>query len=320
MLKNPLFVGQVSHKGQVFEGEHDAIVGLDVWEQVQATLQKNRDRTSNGLRAKCPSLLGGKLFDDKGNRMSPTHSSKSGKRYRYYVSQAVIKDQKHQAGGVTRIPCVEIELLVRSEMQAFLCSDQRVHDALGNDSLLSMVAASAATRSAAAEKINSDNTLLRRWVRKVTVSRMDVTIELEASKLFEALQIEFCSTASKDLPTIEWTVNTELKRSGGETKLIISKAGDRAHDLRPALIKAVARGYAWNRELLRGESPSIRVVARKHGVDERQIRRHLPLALLAPDIIEAIVEGRAPAELTVHQLYRRLPLDWENQRKLLGFA
>ena len=115
-------------------------------------------------------------------------------------------------------------------------------------------------------------------------------------------------------------MNTELKRSGGETKLIVSKAGDRACDLRPALIKTVARGYAWNRELVRGDSSSIRNVARKHGVDERQVRRHLPLALLAPNIIEAIVEGRAPAELTVHQLNRKLPIDWDEQRRVLGFA
>ena len=102
MLKNPLFVGRVSHKGQVFEGEHQAIVEKDTWERVQEALKNIRDRTSNGLRAKCPSLLAGKLFDDKGNRMSPSHSVKSGKRYRYYVSQAITQDRKHPRWGVGR--------------------------------------------------------------------------------------------------------------------------------------------------------------------------------------------------------------------------
>ena len=70
--------------------------------------------------------------------------------------------------------------------------------------------------------------------------------------------------------------------------------------------------------MLTSESSGIRTLARKHGVNERQVRRHLPLAWLALDIMEAILEGRAPANLTVHDLYRKLPIDWADQRRVLG--
>jgi hypothetical protein len=139
-------------------------------------------------------------------------------------------------------------------------------------------------------------------------------------QLLELLQIE-CDPHTTDEPSpIKWTIATELKRSSGETKLIIEDRDTRATDPRPVLIKAIARGYSWNQEPLNGESTSIRALARTYGVDERHVRWPLPLALLAADFIEAIIEDRAPAELTVHQLYRKLPNSWDMQRKSLGFT
>ena len=318
MLKNPLYIGRVAHKKQVYEGEHDAIVALDIWESVQSTLKSNREKTSNGTRAKCPSLLAGKLFDDRGNRMSPTHAAKSGKRYRYYVSQALIKGQHDRAGTMRRLPCIEIEQLVRSEVRGFLSSDLRVRDAMAEycpeGTLVSV------PLEPVLAKLDSDSALFRRLLKKVTVSRSEVTVEIARPELVELLRLNASSRSTIGSPTVAWTVRTGLKRSGGETKLILTAKSERAADLRPTLIKAVARGYTWNRELVCGISPSIRAVARKHGVDERQVRRHLPLALLAPDIIEAILEGRAPATLTVHQLYRKLPVDWREQRHVLAFS
>ena len=220
MLKNPLFVGRVSHKGQVFEGEHQAIVEKDTWERVQEALKNIRDRTSNGLRAKCPSLLAGKLFDDKGNRMSPSHSVKSGKRYRYYVSQAITQDRKHLAGSGPRLPCVEIERLVRSEIQQFIESDARIPDALGCNCCPSFVGESSHRRKAVVEKLNDDSVLLRRLVNRITVAKSNVTIEVSLSNTLDVLAIEGDANVTKGSPPVKWVVHTKLEQSGGETKLM----------------------------------------------------------------------------------------------------
>jgi DNA invertase Pin-like site-specific DNA recombinase len=113
LLRNPVYVGRVSHKGQVYEGKQAPIVDLATWEQVQALLTGNtsgreRRRTVPGGR-----LLTGRLFDDRGNAMSPSYTTRpSGKRYAYYISQALLQNEKERAGSVTRVRAEEVERLV----------------------------------------------------------------------------------------------------------------------------------------------------------------------------------------------------------------
>jgi len=88
----------------------------------------------------------------------------------------------------------------------------------------------------------------------------------------------------------------------------------------PALIHGVVRGYRWRSQLLSGEVPSIAELARKAGVNSRYVTRMLRMALLAPDIIEAILTGRQTAALTVETFRRPIPWDWAEQRLMLGFV
>lgn len=112
LLRNPVYVGRVSHKGQVYEGKQAPIIELAIWEQVQALLTSNtasreRRRVVPGGR-----LLTGRLFDDQGNAMSPSYTTRpSGKRYAYYVSQALLQNEKERAGSVTRVRAEEVERL-----------------------------------------------------------------------------------------------------------------------------------------------------------------------------------------------------------------
>jgi ParB-like chromosome segregation protein Spo0J len=86
-----------------------------------------------------------------------------------------------------------------------------------------------------------------------------------------------------------------------------------------ALQKAVARAHYWNERLVEGETLSIRAVARAEGLSARYVRRILPLAFLAPDIIDAILDGTQSPSLSVAGLSNELPLDWDEQRKRYGF-
>ena len=90
ILANPLYVGDIRHKDNVYPGEHDAIIDRELWDAVQNQLSANRIDRRNGTHAKEPSLLAGLLFDSEGNRFTPSHAVKSGRRYRYYVERSLI--------------------------------------------------------------------------------------------------------------------------------------------------------------------------------------------------------------------------------------
>lgn len=113
LLRNPVYVGQVAHKGQIYEGRQQAIVDREVWDKAQEILAAKRTARERGPVTPGGRPLAGRLFDDRGNAMSPTYSvGKRGQRYPYYVSQALLQNEKERAGSIARVPAEEIERLV----------------------------------------------------------------------------------------------------------------------------------------------------------------------------------------------------------------
>jgi hypothetical protein len=110
IFSNPIYIGQIAHKGQVHTGQHRPIVDRDLWDRVQQSLQ---DHLATGKarheRQSSDALLVGKLFDNRGNLMTPSWSRKGSKRWRYYVSQAVLRGDNTEAGSVARVSAPEIE-------------------------------------------------------------------------------------------------------------------------------------------------------------------------------------------------------------------
>ena len=111
LLKNRFYIGEVTYRGEVHRGEHEPILGRDVFEAVQAKRAANAAARQVRLRGSA-AILTGRLFDDRGHRMSPTHANKRGVRYRYYVSHAILQNRKAEAGNIARVPAPEIETLV----------------------------------------------------------------------------------------------------------------------------------------------------------------------------------------------------------------
>ncbi len=102
-------------------GEHEPILGRDLFEAVQAKRSANAVARQVRLRGS-PALLAGRLFDDRGNRMSPTHANKRGVHYRYYVSHAILQNRKAEAGSIARVPAHEIETLVCDGVRSHLAA------------------------------------------------------------------------------------------------------------------------------------------------------------------------------------------------------
>jgi site-specific DNA recombinase len=119
LLKNRVYLGEVHHGGKWFKGEHKAILDLQTFDQVQGLLKAN----ANGSRIKnfeSGALLKGKLYDDKGNLMGPSFSTKNGIRYRSYVSSPLLRGRKGKAGSIGRVSAPEIEGLAENAVRTHL--------------------------------------------------------------------------------------------------------------------------------------------------------------------------------------------------------
>jgi site-specific DNA recombinase len=131
MLHNRIYLGEITHKDKSYPGQQDAIIERELWDQVQAMFGLNLQAPRTQPRTTSQSLLTGLLHDDKGNRFTPSHSSKNGRRYRYYVSQAVIR-KKSASAGIARLPAQETDDLVVSRLGSLLGSPERMLRLLGD--------------------------------------------------------------------------------------------------------------------------------------------------------------------------------------------
>ena len=130
-------------------------------------------------------------------------------------------------------------------------------------------------------------------------------------------------TVRNDKSGIVVNVPLTLKKRGGRKEVILPQAFASDSPMRPshqeALVIAIARAHRWQKLLDEGKFKSVSDLAREIGLDPSFAARLLRLTLLAPDIVEAILMGEEPSGLSLTKLTKRLPLDWERQRKLLGF-
>ena len=114
MLRNRTYLGEITHRGKSYPGEHVGIVDRDLFEKVGLLLEGNRVDNKNAVHADHPSLFAGILWDGEGRRMSPNHANKNGARYRYYVSKP---DKERLELPTHRIPAGDIENLVAHQLR-----------------------------------------------------------------------------------------------------------------------------------------------------------------------------------------------------------
>jgi len=127
MLQNRIYRGEIVHNQQSYLGEHEPIIDQPLWDAVQVQLAGNAAQRNDCGKTRQPSLLAGMLFDDDGNRMTPSHAVKKGTRYRYYVSGSLItKDRTENSAGL-RIPAAEIEQLVSDRVHRWLLDSGSIY-------------------------------------------------------------------------------------------------------------------------------------------------------------------------------------------------
>jgi DNA invertase Pin-like site-specific DNA recombinase len=323
MLQNRLYLGEIPHKENSYPGQHSAIIDRKLWDQVQAQLKANLQGPRRRPRITEQHLLMGLLYDQKGNRFTPAHANKKGRRYRYYISQAVIKSSGKANTGPVRLPAKEIEGLVVSQVTLLLQSSQGLTDILvtADARHAEMHRAKEVMRewnSATPDKVQS---LLKSALRRVVVHTDRVEIQMDKQSLRQAI-LGASSEAEvgaevQDILTIE--AIAQLKRSGGEIRLILPPdfPGAKQHT-NPSLIRAIARAHDWVDRIMRGEVVNQRSIAAETGLNERYISQLIPFAFLAPDLTEAILEGKQVEHLSLEVCKGKIHANWAQQR--LGLA
>lgn len=283
LLRNRVYLGQITHKGVAHEGEHRAIIDADLFDQVQAKLdaQMRRHRTkARSRRIKAP--LAGKLFDAAGEPMSPTTSrGKSGRKYRYYVSASLQQGARTvDADYVQRVSATEIEKVLGEAVQRWVARADNPFDIVRSVCIsehglqISIANAQPASLSA---RLANDETILDRSADTITI----------------LLPIQFASRGNKQK---------------------IVPASSRPPQPDPVLITALRKAHA----MLRTERGMPVMDASPGSPYDRNILR---LAFLAPDIQRDILDGRQPLDLNLERLKKTaIPLAWSQQRKVLGFG
>jgi DNA invertase Pin-like site-specific DNA recombinase len=331
ILRNRLYLGEIAHRGAVYAGEQRAIVSKESWDKVRALLEANGQARRVGLKAKAPSLLAGLLYDEKGYRFTPLHSTKNGKRYQYYASQAVIRNGPGSGNGVARIPAHEIERLVTRRLQTFVSSPADLLDvvAMPQDSSTlrqAMVRAGKEKGASWSKLAPSDlRIFLLRAVSKIVIAEVEVTIGLSPQGLRAVLLGEkpsksLASTGPKNpgnaRDEIVLRIEAHFERVKGEIRIIPPDDSRENTPTRPdpALLKAIARARLWYEMLVSGQTKSLRGIATVTGVDERYVSRVIRCAFLAPDIVESVIDGKQLPSATVGALFRDVPIEWNKQR------
>jgi site-specific DNA recombinase len=328
MLQNRLYRGEIVHKRQSYPGEHTPIIDQPLWNAVHAQLASNTAERNSGTRARQQSLLAGMLLDGDGNRMTPTHAVKNGVRYRYYVSRSLITKAQPEPSAGLRIPARELEQVVTSRVRQWLLGPGSIYQAtrLADPSAQRRLIARAKEigRSWPELPATRQRAFLTAMIERIDIGADRVDIHLRPTRLSTLLDIAATpSPNDTDGQTQILSVPVGLRRSGREITMVIDGTDPFATTKPDArLVKLLIKARRFNSTLLASDGVPFAALAKREGVSPSYFTRLVRLSYLAPDIIQAILDARQPCDLTPDKLlaHSRLPLAWNEQRTVLGFA
>jgi len=280
LLHNRFYIGEVAFEGEILRGEQPPIIDRALFDAVQAKLneQATNHKTS---RMQSEAVLAGRIFDDRGNRMSPTHARKGGVKYRYYLSSALLQGTAERAGSVRRAPAAQIEALVAKSVRERLALSEPM----------------------------DDRAIIERHVARVEVQREGLIVELAGADAVHrecAIQIPWQKATGKRCREIlvpEGMPPQHPRPIRSETRTL--------------LVASIARARRWLEELTSDATATAQSIAEREGCSVRKVNMTISLAFLAPNLVKAAIDGRLPHGMGVARL-ADLPAEWSRQHRILG--
>jgi hypothetical protein len=259
---------------------------------------------------------------------------KKGTRYRYYVSKSLITEAAKDHSQGRRIPAGNLENLVIGRLRVFLADEGALLSAIGdaeqNGAEQKRLIARGRQISVEFPTLtpNAARSILLAIVSRIDIRPEHVEIRVYRHRLHDLLQAQSLepsladrAPASHPGDILKLKVKARLQRVGREMKLVVHNAEDRAA-ADPGLLRIVARAHDFQERLIQDPDLTVPAIASQERLTIGYLSRLLRLPSLAPDIVTAIINGKHPPELSAKRLMRlalKIPTDWAEQRKLIGF-
>jgi len=313
ILNNRVYIGETTHKGAFYPGEHKSIVPRALFDAVQQRFADLRPPVTSGARSPQDAPYADLLFDETGTAMLPTYAIKrGGLRYRYYVSRPAMRGERSGA-TISRIPAPPFEVFMAG-----------VIGRLG---------------------LSGDNKEVqpRTLIQRIEIQPKSIVVQFQRADALALWRVASLEEAGRcDQEVIDFrrgslVIGENLADDGEKLTLSLPVRarfrGGRAYILHPAgtaqptsrldmaLVKALARAHCWRRFLLDGEVASIEALARRVKLDRGHVGLTLNLAFLSPALTRAILRGEQPPGLRLtHLLAANIPLSWREQEALIRRA
>jgi hypothetical protein len=265
----------------------------------------------------------GKLFDEAGEGLTPSHAVKGNRRYRYYVSRSLMKGTARIPGQGWRVPALELERNLENAIAGILDEHAAIaadiDEAGVNAQDLTSIFASTAEWSARLRSEAEAPLALKTLVERVELHQDGIRLSINLPIALSAK----ATAITPDHLLLSREVPMKVKRRGVELRLIIGAGSGSSPKVDSTILKAIARAHRWFDDLVSGRAASMVEIGRREGVSKPYISRMIRLAFLSPTIVGKIVEGRQPPELTAQVLSTGrgdLPLNWSDQEKLFDFT
>lgn len=344
LLANPFYIGRLRHRQNVYDGEHEAIIHVEQFTQVQDLLASQAATPRGSSVHPDAQLLMGLLFDDTGDRMSPTHAKTKNRRFHYYISSR-IKGTKRTDSTAWRIPAQAIDDPILQLAIRLLNDSVRLSEWIGIHAPSSSVEAALNGAGSMARLLTDGpradrRKVIERMFRKIVLGRESVTLQVDSAAIVRLLTAtpmtaepasmhqpqdthdrnsnqQLVDPADDALQLVVLTLSCKLKRRGKEMRLIIE--GDtivRSAD--PVLVMMIAKAQLYLAAMVEQPELGSSGVATMFGVDRVDVGRVLPLAFLAPRLLDQILTGRQSDAVSPRQLARgELPILWSEQVQAL---
>ena len=314
LLTNPIYRGLMRHKDKTWPGLHPAIIDEELWNDVQVKLQvasaRRRGVTKSDMSTSSAPLLG-KFRDEAGERLTPTHTKRHGRRIRYYVSNGFVFGKPREDGW--RLPAEQFERAVADAIAVHLKHHAKSLTVLQSGSAREMEAGSNAALSLAEAIRAKGSAFIAPAISSGSIRTGRLNLNLDAETIAAHIGVHANGIAPEIL-----TLSTAFtcRRRGMETKII---AGDQAPEPDQTLIRALRNAHRWANKLKSGTP--IKQIAADNACSGSYARRVIPLSTLSPELQEAILSGSQPEDLTLETLIRtHIPLDWAAQEIRFGLT
>ncbi|MGB2309905.1 MAG: recombinase family protein [Paracoccaceae bacterium] len=310
ILTNPIYAGRIRHKKQVFEGQHPAIIDPKEWDEIQRRLSNCSGRKRGVRTAAHPSPLAGNLFDETGDCLTPSHSAKNGKRFRYYISRRLVTGKSKKHPDAWRLPAPRLEASIARVVHNHLSDPGILTKLLGEIDATDVEQLQAKTKLLA--DTVAPHQSASKWsalISSATISPGKLIVQLNSEAIADSLEVR---EDRIDGAHLRLEAAFQLRRKGVETKIIL---GGEPPEVDEVLIRNIVKARNWFEAIKRGET--FAKIAAREGTSKRRIQDVVDLAFLAPDILQQVIAGTLPPQAASDVLIKRgVPGRWTEQRFL----